>query len=92
MRSSQDKELVISDFEQGRIDQVAQAVHECLGGEPGWKEELMRLGSSSGEKEIALAASHIRSIIPFTGDIRVFEDWIIVTGVRQGLAASKQHT
>ena len=81
----QDDALVITDPEAHQISQVAQAMRDCVQGEPGWIEELRTLSAVTGEDRIAKSAARIRILLPLDGEIRSFKGWIIVQGVREAL-------
>ena len=85
MSPRQDSDLVTTDAEAHQISQVAQATQDCIQGESGWIEELRELSATTGKEKIANSAARIRRILSLDGEVRSFEDWIIVLGVRKAL-------
>lgn len=85
MHTQADKDLSILPHEQERITSVAQKVREYLERHPEQQEELRLRSSVTGERRIGQAATYIRQVLSLGEDFQGWEDWVIVTGVRQGL-------
>jgi len=80
-----DDDLTISLEEHEKIDRIAQKVRAWLGQHSSYREQLSRLSSVTGEREIIGAACQISVLISLGEDEDYKKGWIIVMGARQGL-------